>query len=351
MLNKPQPFLKTGSLLIKKLSKSREITAILFLLILFLGVGMVNSNFLTFSNIMLSLNGGVVYTIIAIGIAFVIITGEIDVSVGATMGMSAAVFATLIRDGSNWTLAALISIGIGLVIGLINGVGVTVLRIPSIIMTLGINGIVRGLMYVFTGGKWVENLPAGFKALSQVSVGPVTLFYLAALVFMVIVHLTLTRTRRGRYLAAVGDNVSGATLLGIPVTGVKVASFVLCGMLAAVGGILYVSRVGFVTPIAGSGYEMKVIAACVLGGISLTGGVGSVIGATVGAAIMASISRVLVFLGFSSDYDNTITGILLITIVVADALLQRQAQERARRARLMARTAHGEDVSGEAHHG
>ncbi len=344
----PENVLKASGQAAKKLLKSREITSILFLLFLFLGVGAVNANFLTPQNIMLSLNSGVVYTIIAIGIAFVIITGEIDVSVGATMGMSAAVFATLIRNGSNWGLAAIVSLGIGLVVGLINGMGVTVLKIPSIIMTLGINGVVRGLIYVFTEGKWVENLPAGFKALSQLSLGPITYFYLFALIFMVVTHFVLNRTRRGRYLAAVGDNLGGATLLGIPVTAVKVASFVLCGMLAAVGGILYVSRVGFVTPIAGNGYEMKVIAACVLGGISLTGGVGSVIGAAVGAAIMASISRVLVFLGFSSDYDNTITGILLITIVVVDALLQAKAKERARRARLAARTAHAE---GEAHHG
>ncbi|MCE5343808.1 MAG: ABC transporter permease, partial [Eubacteriales bacterium] len=118
-------------------------------------------------------------------------------------------------------------------------------------------------------------------------------------------------------------------------------AFVLCGLLSAVGGVLFVSRVGFVTPIAGSGYEMKVIAACVLGGISLTGGVGSVIGAGVGAAIMASISRILVFVGLSSDYDDTITGILLIIIVVSDSLIRRRAVEQARRQRLSAKTQHG----------
>jgi len=122
----PENVLKASGQFVKKLLKGREITSILFLLFLFLGVGAVNANFLTPQNIMLSLNSGVVYTIIAIGIAFVIITGEIDVSVGATMGISAAVFATLIRDGSNWGLAAIVSLGIGLVVGLINGVGVTV---------------------------------------------------------------------------------------------------------------------------------------------------------------------------------------------------------------------------------
>lgn len=314
-------------------------TSIVFIVVLFLGVGIVNPAFLSSRNIMLCFNGGVVYTIMAMGIAFVIMTGEIDVSVGATMGMAAAVSATLIRDGAPWTLAIGAALLIGVAVGLVNGFGVTVIGIPSIIMTLGVNGIVRGLIYVYTGGKWVENLPYEFKALSQASLGSITYFYLSALVAMVVIHLVLTRSRRGRYLAAVGDNIGGATLLGIPVTGTKITSFVLCGVAAAVGGVLYVSRVGFVTPTAGSGYEMKVIAACVLGGISLSGGVGSVIGATVGAAIMASISRVLVFLGFSSDYDDTITGILLITIVVCDALLQHRAAEKARRERLSAKTA------------
>ena len=102
---------------------------------------------------------------------------------------------------------------------------------------------------------------------------------------------------------------------------------------------MYAARVGFITPTAGAGYDMKVIASCVLGGISLTGGVGSVLGAALGAIIMASISRMLVFIGLSSDYDDTITGLLLITIVVVDALMHRHAMEKARRARLAARTA------------
>ena len=230
---------------------------------------------------------------------------------------------------------------LGLLIGMINGFGVTVLKIPSIIMTLGINGIVRGMIYVFTNGKWVENIPFDFKSLSQGKLfNSITLLYLGAVLLIVGVHLILTRTKRGRYLAAVGDNIGGSTLLGIPVDMTKFVAFALCGVMAAIGGVIYVSRVGFVTPIAGNGYEMKVIAACVLGGISLTGGVGSVIGAGVGAAIMASISRILVFVGLSSDYDDTITGSLLIIIVVSDALIRSRAVEKARRQRLSAKTQH-----------
>lgn len=321
-----------------KIHLPREATAIGFIIAMFLGIGLVNPAFLSPQNIMLCLNSSVVYTVVAIGIAFVIITGEIDVSVGATLGITAAVCGTFIRDGNTGTGIA-VALAIGLVIGLVNGVGVTYLKVPSIIMTLGINGIVRGLVYVYTDGKWVENIPAGFKSLSLLKAfGDMTWFYLVTIAVMLVGHFIMTKTHKGRYFIAVGDNPGGATLLGISVKGTKMTAFVICSLLAAIGGVLFVSRVGFVTPIAGDGYEMKVIAACVLGGISLTGGVGSLIGATVGAAIMASISRVLVFLGLPSDYDNTITGVLLILIVVADSLLQARAAERLRKERLSAKT-------------
>ena len=332
----------------KKHSTPRETTSIIFLILLFVGVGFINASFLTLDNIMLSLNSSVIYTVVALGIAFVIITGEIDVSVGATLGMTAAVCGSLVRDG-NVPMGIFWALLIGLGIGLINGYGVTILRIPSIIMTLGTNGIVRGLIYVYTDGKWVENIPLQFKSLSQEKIfGSFTWFYFLTIVVMALSHLFMTKSRIGRYFKAVGDNPNGANLLGIPVSGTKMTAFVLSGLFASIGGIMYVSRVGFITPIAGNGYEMKVIAACVLGGISLTGGVGSLMGATVGAAIMASISRVLVFLGFPSDYDNTITGILLIVIVVFDAVLQNSSAEKVRKQRLSAKIVHTESTASEA---
>ena len=325
--------------MVKKLLHSRELTAFVFIILMFLIVGLINPAFLTPANIWLCLNSSVVYTVVAVGIAFVIITGEIDVSVGATLGITAALSGSMIRDGHPWSVAIVCALLVGLFIGAINGAGVTFFKIPSIIMTLGINSIVRGMVYVYTDGKWVENIPFQFKGLAQERLfDTVTWFYLGVVLLIIAMHFFLTRTKKGRYFSAVGDNEGGATLLGIPVMGTKFCAFMLCGLFSAIGGVLFVSRVGFVTPIAGNGYEMKVIAACVLGGISLTGGVGSVIGAGVGAAIMASISRVLIFVGLSSDYDDTITGILLIIIVVSDALLRRRSVEKARRERLAAKT-------------
>ncbi len=328
---------------LKRIIPLRELTSVGFVVAIFLLVGMVNPTFLSPQNIMLCLNGSVVFIMLSVGIAFVIISGEIDVSVGATLGLAATVSATMIRDDMPWSLAIAAAVLIGLMVGLLNGVGVVTFKVPSIIMTLGTNGIVRGLCYVYSSGKWVENLPFGYKSLSQATLtgrpGSISWFFFATAVVTVLVYIYQTHSNRGRHFYAVGDNEGGATLIGIPVGRTRIIAFVLCGVFASLAGLMYVSRIGFVTPVAGMGYEMKAIAACVLGGVSLSGGIGSVIGAAMGAIIMASIGRILVFMQFSSNYDNTITGILLITIVVADALLQRRAAERARRTLLTAKTA------------
>lgn len=325
--------------MLRLLLKRRELSALIFIVLIFLIVSIINPAFLTLNNILLCLNSSVVYTIVSIGIAFVIITGEIDVSVGASVGLAATVVGCMIRDGHSFILSCLVGILIGLAIGIINGFGVVVLRIPSIIMTLGTNSIIRGLMYVYTDGKWVENIPFEFKALSQIKLfNAFTLFYIAVLAIMLLIHIYMTHAKKGKYLAAVGDNPAGANMLGIPVDKTKFIAFVISAIFASIGGIIFVSRVGFVTPIAGVGYEMKVIAACVVGGISLSGGVGNVLGATIGAAIMASISRILVFIGLPSNLDDTITGILLIIIVVADAIIRSNSIERARRERLAIKT-------------
>lgn len=320
--------------------KARAMGSFLFLVALIFLVGLVNRDFWQPTTILNCFNDSVVFTLLAVGIAFVILTGEIDVSIGAVLGMSAAVGATMLRDGANWFVAILAAIVIGAVIGAVNGFGVSVLKIPSLIFTLGVNGVVRGLIYVYTNGAWVENLPAGYTRLSNVKlVGELTIFYAGVVIIVLVAHYILTQTRRGKYFIAVGDNISGATLVGIPTTQTKIVAYMLCGMFAAAAGMVYTSRIGFITPTAGNGYEMKAIAACVLGGISLTGGQGSLIGAAIGAIIMSSISRILVFLGFSSDYDNTITGIMLITIVVITTVAQNRVIVRNRHDILSARTA------------
>ncbi|WP_349674446.1 ABC transporter permease [Lacrimispora sp.] len=324
----------------RKILKSREINSFLFLAGLIFLVGLINPSFWKPATIINCFNDSVVFTFLSAGIAFVILTGEIDVSIGAVLGLSAAVGATLLRDGCGIAAALFASVLVGTVVGVINGIGVAVLNIPSLIFTLGVNGVVRGIIYVYTKGAWVENLPADFTLMSnRFLTKNVTYFYGAAVLVVIIGHIILTKTRKGKYFVAVGDNSAGATLVGIPANKIKILAYVLCGIFSSFAGMIYASRIGFITPTAGNGYEMKAIAACVLGGLSLTGGVGSLLGASIGAVIMSSISRILVFLGFSSDYDNTITGFLLLTIVVINTTAQNHTVRKNLHEILLARTA------------
>ncbi len=324
--------------IMNRISEIRELSSFLFLVALFLIVGFINSDFLSAENLIACFNDSVVFTLLAVGMAFVIFIGEIDVSIGAILGFTAAVVGSLLRDGYSVVFATSVGILIGAGIGLFNGFGVSVLKIPSLIFTLGTNGLLRGLIYVYTKGAWVENLPAEFTKFSSKSiVGSLTVYYFVVILFVIGIHLALTKTKKGKYFIAVGDNENGAVLVGIPAMKTKILAYVICGVFAALAGVIYASRIGFITAIAGNGYEMKAVAACVIGGISLAGGLGSVIGASIGAVIMSSVSRILVFMGFSSNYDNTITGFMLITIVVMDALIHRNKEEKIRQARLQAR--------------
>lgn len=324
---------------LKKFIKKREVTGLLFLLVLYLAVGLINPSFLSFANISSSINSSVVYTIISIAIAFVIFTGEIDVSVGANLGLVATIVGSMLRDGSNWIVAFSVGVFIGLLIGLVNGVGVAYFNAPSLIFTLGTNGILRGIMFIYTNGAWVEQIPKDFKNFSTVRLfGNISIYYIGALILMIVLQLYLSKTNHGKRFKAVGDNPNAATLVGIPVIKTKLLAYLICGVLSAIAGIIFTSRIGFVTTASGLGYEMKAVAACVLGGISLIGGTGSLLGATIGSIIMGSISYLLVFLGFSSNYDNTITGVILITIVVIDAILQKRMIVDNKHKRLLART-------------
>ena len=325
---------------VKSLLKARWMSSLIFLLLLFLITGIAEPEFLSYSNIISCFNTATMYTLLAIGIAFVIMTGEIDVSIGSTLGLSAAMTGLIAKQDGSIAVMLLAVVATGAVIGLINGVGVAYFGVPSLIFTLGTNSVVRGMIYILSDGRTVENFGGSLASYGNLTLfAEITLYYAIAILLVAVAHIVLTRTRKGKYFIAVGDNAGGANLVGISVTGTKLLAYVLCGVFAGLGGFVFASKYGQVMTVAGNGYEMTAIAACVLGGISLSGGLGNMVGAAIGAVIMSSISRLLVFIGLPSTYDNTITGIMLIVIVVVDALTQRRSIEMARRKRLLSRTA------------
>ena len=327
---------------IKNIFKARWMSSLIFLIVLFLITGIADPSFLNYSSIISCFNTSTMYTLLAIGIAFVIMTGEIDVSIGATLGLTAAMTGMIAQRGGNIGEMLLTVMLVGAVIGVVNGVGVAFFGVPSLIFTLGTNSVIRGLVYIVSDGRTIENFGGSIASYgNQVLFGEITVYYAIAIALVAVAHIVLTKTRKGKYFIAVGDNAGGANLVGISVLGTKMLAYVLCGVFAGLGGFVFASKYGQVMTVAGNGYEMTAIAACVLGGISLSGGLGNMVGAALGAVIMSSISRLLVFIGLPSTYDNTITGIMLIVIVVVDALAQRRSIEMSRRKRLLSRTAEG----------
>ncbi len=308
--------------LFSKVMKAREVS-IIFLIIAFIGiVGAINSKFVTGNSLILLVSSSIILLILAVGQSFVLLTAEIDVSVGSTMGISAAVCGLLLTNGVSGWIAAIAVLFVGVLAGLFNGIGVAYLKIPAIIMTLGTLGILRGLMIILTGGEWIEDIPNYFKKLSGADFIGLPLPIWIGLIILIAAFLVLKLTKFGRYFYAVGDNADGARLIGIPVSRIRVSAFVLSGLSASIAGIIFVMNIGFVPNQTGNGMELQVIAAAVLGGVSLNGGLGTVLGAGLGAIFLTAINSSLIYLKIPAYWNNAISGFLLLIIVISDSRFQ-----------------------------
>jgi AI-2 transport system permease protein len=301
------------------LLKSRELSILLLMVAYSIFVGSFNQEFLTGDSLSLMVKASVILLIMAVGQSFVLLTSNIDVSVGSVMGLSAAVCGVFLTSGLNVWVVVLVVLLVGGMAGLINGIGVAYFKIPSIIMTLGMLGVIRGVMLIYTEGMWIEDIPNFYKQLSGSKMLGLTLPVWLSLLLLLIAHIFLSRTRFGRYFYAVGDNVDGARLVGLPVERVKVLAFIFSGISASIAGLVFVMNIGFVPNQTGSGIELQVIAAAVLGGVSLTGGLGTVVGAALGAIFFTVINNSLVYLKIPAYWNDAISGLLLLVIVIGDS--------------------------------
>lgn len=250
----------------KRLFKMHETSIILLLLIYIATVGIINPSFVQFNSLSLVMKSSVILVVLAIGQSFVLFTKNIDVSVGSIMGISAAVCGMMLTNGYSAFLSILAAILLGAIIGFINGIGVAKFRVPAIIMTLGMLGIIRGSMLIFTGGKWIEDIPNDFKQLSSLVILGLPITVWSVLIILLLLYFFLMKVPYGRYFYAVGDNEDGARLIGIPVNKVKIYAFMISGISAGISGCIFVMNIGFVPNQTGTGLELQVIAAAVLGG-------------------------------------------------------------------------------------
>ncbi|WP_457584607.1 ABC transporter permease [Ensifer canadensis] len=276
--------------------------------------------YLTSANMSALLDSIPILGIVALGVAVLMISGEFDLSVGSVLVFTALVMGELYDAGVTPWLGALIAIVVGGLIGLLNGWLVLTLKLPSFIVTLGGMLFWKGMALFISGARQIKFAPEGLfgdLAYSKFWVVPSTFLWFTLLA--VVFHIVLQHRRFGNHVFAVGGNAGAANAIGINVRRVKYAAFTLCGMTAAFAGILSSARLGSISPTQGANYELDAIAACVVGGIALTGGRGSIVAVFLGVILINMIRDVLLLVGAPGFYLSVFVGAL---IVAAAALNQ-----------------------------
>jgi putative xylitol transport system permease protein len=313
----PPPRGRVGAVLGTLLSRYGVVVAFVVLCV---ALSLLNPYFLTPINILNVLRQASINGILAIGLTFVILTGGIDLSIGSVLafcGIAGAALVTGIDPGSPAAAIAL-GLGAGLAFGMVNGALVAHLRVPPFVATLGMLSAARGLTFIYNNGMPVPNLSPSFLFIGQGFILgiPVPVLLLAAVVLLAWVVLRFTTY--GRYVYAVGGNERSARTSGIDTRRIVFSVYAISGLLAGLAGLVLAARTTSALPQAGVAYELDAIAAVVIGGTSLTGGVGSPIGTLFGALIIAVINNGLDLMGVSSYYQQVIKGTIIVLAVLLD---------------------------------
>lgn len=308
----------------------RNAGALVVLLVLFGALTLLSDEFLTGNNLANLARQVAIFGIIAVGQLLVILTAGIDLSVGSVLGLSGAVTAELLVHGWPIPLAILVGLLVGVALGLVNGSLVAYAGLPPFIVTLGMLGIARGIVLVLTNASTVQPLPTSFGNIANGSLLGVPNLLWVFVAVAALAGFVLRRTVFGRYVYAVGSNPESARLSGVPVTKVLVTVYAISGFLAALGGVLFTSRLNAGIPTAGTGYELNAIAACVIGGASLFGAKGSAFGAAAGALIVAALNNGGNLLAINPFYLQIGIGLLILLAVFFDQWQGRRATTAAR---------------------
>ena len=308
-------------------------------LLAFVGLTLASDVFATQQNLFNVARNFAFVAIIAIGMTAVIVTGGIDLSVGAVLVLSGMVIGMTMNAGMSIWLAVPLALGVSLAVGAFNGVLIAYVGVPPFVVTLGMLSIARSLAMVLSNNRMVYEfgpdqpalleLGGGFLELALPLTAPIKIPnpLIFMLVLMVLTALAFRWTRWGRYLFAIGGNERAALLTGVPVKAMKVSVYMFCALCAGVAGILEVGWLGTITTGLGQGMELSVIAASVIGGANLSGGIGSAFGAVVGAALIEVIRNSLTLLGISTFWQGTFVGSFIVIAVLFDRLRSRNAND------------------------
>ncbi|MCX6592662.1 MAG: ABC transporter permease [Acidobacteria bacterium] len=294
------------------------------LIVLFAGLSIATPNFLTETNLSSVIRQTAVINIMALGMTMIIIAGGIDLSVGSILAFGGLMGTMALEKGQPIVVGVAVGIVAGMFWGFINGLLTTRLKINPFIVTLGTLGIVRGITLIVSNGLPVHNIPQSFSYLGEGILGGVPFVLWILLVCAGAVHVLLEHTKLGRYAFAIGSNPDAAYYAGIPVAFHTISVYAIGGALTGLAGMIEASRLMTGQPTAGQGYELQAIAAVVIGGGSLRGGEGTVVGTLIGAFIMGLLSNGSDLLGISPYLQQAIIGAVIILAVTVDELRKRR---------------------------
>lgn len=301
------------------LSKNKPLIVLFFLIIV---MSILNDRFLTWSNILTVLRQTSINAVIATGMTFAILIGGIDLSVGSVLAICGAIAASLISSGMNIVVVIIITLLLGLAVGIINGLFISKGRLQPFIATLGTMTLLRGFTLVFTQGKPIRAGGAqGSAIFSKIGTGylfriPIPV-YIMIIVF-IIAYYILNHMRIGRYTYSLGSNEEATMYSGIKTDNIKLFVYGFSGLLSALAGIIVTARLGSAQPTAGVGYELDAIAAVVIGGTSMSGGIGTIYGTAIGALIIGILNNALNLLQVSSYYQDVAKGVVILIAVLLD---------------------------------
>jgi ribose transport system permease protein len=306
----------------------QQFLAFASLIVIFAFFAVVSPDFLNYGNVTAILFSTVVIGTLALGTTFVIITGGIDLSLGTGMALCAVISGVLIvNSGVPMPLGVLGAVLFGGVIGLVNGINVAVLKLPPFIATLAMMLVAQGLALVISGSAPIYfNDSPNYSKISTGSIIPGTNFPNAVLIFAVLAvaaGVLLNKTVLGRYTYSIGSNEEATALSGINVRGWKLVIYTLAGLFTGLAGVLISARLGSAQPATGVGYELQAIAAVVIGGTSLSGGKGSIVGTVIGALIISVLNNGLQIMSIPQEWQNVILGCVILVAVYADMARKR----------------------------
>lgn len=329
-----------GNLTLKKFFSDnvREVSLILVIIVISIFVQIRSgSSFFTMENISDLLTETAILAILAVGMMMVIITAGIDLSIGAVMALAGMIGTSVLKENKsiNPIFIILIAIAVGIVCGMINGTLVSRLKILPIIATLGMMNVFRGLTYLVSKGSWIlqNDMPSSFLGIATGRVLGINNLVIMAIFIYVIGYIFLNYSRTGRKIYAVGNSEESAKVSGIKTERTLWLAYTIMGAIAGFAGLLYVCKFGAAQGETAVGYEMNVIAACVLGGVSISGGTGRIQGVLLGALLLGLLNNAMPLINISAFWQEAIRGLIILLSVMSNALIQRNVEMKVLRRR------------------